>query len=159
MNMRLRYFTLLFLNVLLLLSVAGCTKKEEAEPKPTASYQINDQLVNCQVSTTHESNGGYDYLEIHLTSSPQPSSGPEVLKLYFYKLSGQPVAAYELADIVLYDSANPKGAPFDNDEAILTQAADGSFSGTFQGRRSVLVGFVNQKDYVLSAGVFSKARL
>ncbi|MBG8554183.1 hypothetical protein [Hymenobacter guriensis] len=145
---------------LLLWNAAACSSKknDEPTPAPTASYQLNGQQVTCQVRAAASTDAGYDYLEMICTTTPQPTSGAETLHVLFYKASSSPNTAYEVADIFFKNSDHPQDAPFDNDMATLEPNSDGSFSGSFSGRRTELAGTIYQKDYVLTAGTFANVR-
>jgi hypothetical protein len=151
------------LAVTLCLGIMGCSKKEE--PAPVAnigSYAFitrkassqDTRQVSCQARAVLSSDSSFDYLDITLTTTPQPASGTEFIKLSFYKHSGQPANAYEFYESTITNSEF-NGHPFINKVATLVSTSDGGFSGTFSGNFSTLVGFIYQTDYSLSSGVFT----
>lgn len=159
--MRLRSFLPhVLLTLLLLCGLAACKKKktDDPAPKPTASYQMNGQPVSCEVRSILSTDSGYDFLEVICVTTPQPAGGPETLHVLFSKESSQPAAEYELINIGLYNSANTVGRAFTPEAGSVTANNDGSFSGTFSGRRRELAGTIYQQDYVVSAGTFKNVK-
>lgn len=147
----------------LLLITFGCAKKDDpaaASATGTASYKLDNTTINCQARalTSSASSGGlaYDYLQVALTTTPQPASGAETLKLYFFKQSGQPTSAYALTDI----SLETKGSTyaFANDVTTLTSPASGVFSGTFSATASPVGGTASGPYRTITAGVFTNAQ-
>lgn len=167
--MFLRFLTRLLLSATFLLLGAGCTKKTDPQPAVgTGSYQLatyqhvdghrESRQVGGEARTVVTSDTGYDYLEVWLTTTPQPASGPETLKLHFHKPLQRPSSAYEFVEMVVYNSIWPKGRAFENEAVTLVAGPDGSFSGTFSGSTTELAGFNVQKDFNLTNGIFTNAR-
>ncbi|MGI4863058.1 MAG: hypothetical protein ACRYFZ_03990 [Janthinobacterium lividum] len=142
---------------LLLLGTLGCSKKEEeAEPIGTGSYKLDGRTINCQAQaylSTGTNAGGspYDYLEVQLTTTPQPASGPEVLHLYLGRPSVYPNSTYWLTSLELRNSANPSGMPFGRDNSTLSTGSNNRFSGTFAARN------IYYTTTLISDGVFTNA--
>jgi hypothetical protein len=136
MNLRLLATPLLATG--LLLSTLGCSKKEEAAPVTMGSYKLDGTTKSCQakayVSSATSGGLAYDYLELDLTTTPQPASGAEVLKLYYLKPSGQPTNAYILNSLEL--SVNNNLYSFGNNVSTLNSTTSGGFSGTFSATAS-----------------------
>jgi hypothetical protein len=156
--MKLRFLTTPLLATSLLLTTFGCAKKDDPAATPavgTGSYKLDNTTITCQAKalTSSASSGGlaYDYLEVDLTTTPQPASGPETLKLYFFKPGGQPANAFTLREITL----DTKGSsyPFSNDVTTLTSPSTSTFSGTFSATASGSVPY-----RTITAGVFTNAR-
>jgi hypothetical protein len=147
----------------LLLTTLGCAKKDDPAATPatgTGSYKLDNTTVTCQAKalTSSASSGGlaYDYLEVDLTTTPQPATGAETLKLYFFKPSGKPTNAFALTDITL----DTKGSTyaFANDVTTLSSPSTGTFSGTFSATASAPGGTVPGPYRTITAGVFANAR-
>jgi len=146
----------------LLFTSFGCAKKDDpaAPTTGTGSYKLDNTTINCQARalTSSASSGGlaYDYLQVALTTTPQPASGAETLKLYFVKQSGQPTNAYALTDI----SLETKGSTyaFANDVTTLTSPGSGVFSGTFSATASTFGGTASGPYRTITAGVFTNAQ-
>ena len=163
--MRLRLLTTPLLATSLLLSTLACSKKEDpaATSIGTGSYKLDGATIACQAKAYPSSatSGGltYDYLEIDLTTTPQPASGAETLKLFFFKQGGQSSNAYRLNDFALFTKGNTTSPYyFANDVTTLT-TTNGSFSGTFSARASSPVGGTAPGPYTaITAGVFTDAR-
>jgi hypothetical protein len=119
----------------LLLSTLACSKKEDAQPTASnnASYKLDGTARNCQAKAyvSSASSGGltYDYLQVELTTTPAPTSGAEVLKLYYQKPGGQPTNAYVLNSIEL--SAKGGIVSFSNNVSTLNSTSSNGYSGTF----------------------------
>jgi hypothetical protein len=136
MNLRLLATPLLATG--LLLSILGCSKKKEATPVAMGSYKLDGTTKNCQakayVSSATSGGLAYDYLEVDLTTTPQPASGTEILKLYYLKPGGQPTNAYILNSLEL--AVNNSLYSFGNDVSTLNATSSGGFSGTFSATAS-----------------------
>ena len=170
--MNYRFFHSPLLALALLAGTLGCSKQTDPAPAlvtGTSSYELTSRQVTSSLVTSRQVNGqahviasqdaGYDFLEVQLTTTPQPASGPETLKLYFSRQTGQPTTAYQLDDIVMYDHAKLQGSPFENDVATIVATSNGGFSGTFSGTLGHLTGgFINDWYYTLEKGVFTNAR-
>jgi hypothetical protein len=149
----------------LLLGTLACSKKEDpaAASVGTGSYKLDAALINCQAKAYPSSatSGGltYDYLEIDLTTTPQPANGAETLKLYFFKQGGQPSTAYRLNDIAFFTKGNTTSPYyFANDVTTLTPTSNGGFSGSFSAKASNPVGGSAGPYQAITAGVFTDAR-
>jgi hypothetical protein len=149
---------------LILLTIAGCSKKEVATPIVSAgSYNLDNQTVACkpQVSTstlTTTAGQTSDVLHVQLSTLPlQP--GGEILYLLFQKPQGQASTAYQLYAMFLLNSRYPQGVFFDNTTATLSETSSGVFSGTFSGSVASPSGTVPPPYFTLSEGVFANARL
>jgi len=136
--MNLRHLATPLLATGLLLSTLGCSKKEEAAPTAMGSYKLDGTTRSCQAKAyvSSASSGGlaYDYLEVDLTTTPQPASGTEILKLYYLKPSGQPTNAYLLSSLEL--TAKGGTYSFGNNVSTLNSTISGGFSGTFSATAS-----------------------
>lgn len=148
----------------LLLSTLGCSKKDDsvASPGGTGSYKLDGNTITCQpkayTNTTTSGGLSFDYLEIDLTTTPQPASGAETLKLYFYKQTGQPNNAYTLTDISFFTKGSMSPYYFANDVTTLSSGGN-SFSGTFSAKAINPVGSTTPGPYIaITNGVFTDAR-
>ena len=162
--MRLRLLTTPLLATSLLLSTLACSKKDDpaAAAVGTGSYKLDGSTITCQAKAYPSSatSGGltYDYLEIDLTTTPQPASGVETLKLFFFKQGGQSSNAYQLNDVALFTKGNTTSPYyFANDVTTLTPT-NGGFSGTFSAKASNPVGGNAGPYTAITAGAFSDAR-
>jgi hypothetical protein len=163
--MHLRLLTTPVLAIGLLFSTLACSKKDDpaAASVGTGSYKLDGTTITCQAKAYPSSatSGGltYDYLEIDLTTTPQPASGTETLKLFFFKQGGQPSNAYQLNDFALFTKGNTTSPYyFANDVTTLT-ATNGGFSGTFSAKASSPAGGTAPGPYTsITAGVFTDAR-
>lgn len=163
--MRLRLLTTPILATALLFGTLACSKKDDpaATSVGTGSYKLDGTTITCQAKAypSTSTSGGltYDYLEIDLTTTPQPASGAETLKLFFLKQGGQPSSAYQLNDISLFTKGNTTSPYyFANDVTTLT-TTNGSFSGTFSAKAINPVGGNAPGPYTaITAGVFTDAR-
>ncbi len=145
---------------LLLLGTLGCSKKEDAQPTAgnNASYKLDGAARNCQAKAyvSSASSGGltYDYLQVELTTTPAPTSGAEVLKLYYQKPGGQPTNAYVLNSIEL--STKGGMVSFSNNVSTLNSTSGNGYSGTFS---ATAIRSSPPPPYsTISDGVFTDAR-
>jgi hypothetical protein len=120
----------------LLLSTLSCSKKDETTPAQqpiiVASYLLGRNLVNCTASSQVMSTGlGTDYLTLTLTTTPQPATGAQRLRLVFTKNTGQPLATYSLLSMDLLQGNATYFYP--TSRATLTSSGSTSVSGTFSG--------------------------
>lgn len=150
----------------LLLSTLGCSKKDDPTTTSgnTSSYKLDGTTITCQSKAYASSatSGGLttDYLEIHLTTTPQPTSGAETLKLYYYKQSGQAASAYALIDASLFTKGGTSQYYFTNYITTISATSGGGFSGTFSAKYSSPAGGTAPGPYVaITDGVFTDARL
>jgi hypothetical protein len=81
----------------LLLSTLACSKKEDPKPAPTptAGYTLNNRDVKCNATGVHTITNNTDLLVVTLTTTPQPTSGPEVLTITFTKPTSDPIGNYQ----------------------------------------------------------------
>lgn len=82
----------------LLLALNSCSKKDAVEAKNVASYTLDGQTKNCLLTQTASTQTSFDYITLSLTTTPQPSSGPEVLELKLWRISSPPNASYDFMD-------------------------------------------------------------
>jgi len=163
MTMTLRLLATPLAATTLLLGTLGCSKKEDADPiASTASYKLDGTTITCQSKayTSSATSGGLatDYLEIHLTTVPQPASGVETLKLYYYRQTGQGASSYVLTDATLFAKGGVPQYYFATYTATLTPT-NGGFSGTFSAKNSRPVGTPPTGATVpITDGVFTDAR-
>jgi hypothetical protein len=131
--MTLRLLATPLLAATLLLSALGCSRKDDPALLNTGSYKLDGTTINCQskafISSATSGGLSYDYLEIDLTTTPQPASGVEVLKLYYQKPAGQPTNAYILNTLELSTKGSTFG--FANNVSRLNSTIGGGFAGTF----------------------------
>jgi hypothetical protein len=156
MNLRLLATPLLATG--LLLSTLGCSKKDDPTTLSTGSYKLDGTTRDCKGKAylSSASSGGlaYDYLELDLTTTPAPTTGSEVLKLYYQKPTGQPTNAYILNSIEL--STNGSLISFSNNVARLNTTMSNGYSGSFSGTADKSV---PPPPYsTLSDGVFTDVR-
>jgi hypothetical protein len=85
----------------LLVSFSACSKKGAVEVQNLASYSLDGQFRTCSLTQATSTQAEFDYLTLHLTTTPQPSTGPEVLEIKLWKLTGQPTSTYSF----LYDGS------------------------------------------------------
>jgi hypothetical protein len=162
--MKLRLLALPLLAAPLLLSTLGCSKKDDpvASSTGTASYQLDAATITCQAKTyaSTATSGGltYDYLEVDLTTTPQPTTGPELLKLFFFKEGGQPNTAYRLNDLSLLTKGSTYPYYFANQVTTITPTSSGGFSGTFTAKASSPVGGSPGPYSTITAGIFTNAQ-
>jgi hypothetical protein len=159
-----RLLTTPLLATTLLLSTLGCSKKDDpaAASVGTGSYKLDATTITCQAKAYPSSatSGGltYDYLEIDLTTTPQPASGAETLKLYFFKQGGQSSSAYQLNDIALFTKGNTTSPYYFANQVTTLTPNNGGFSGSFSGQASNPIGGVPGPYTAITAGVFTDAR-
>ncbi|MGI4863084.1 MAG: hypothetical protein ACRYFZ_04120 [Janthinobacterium lividum] len=138
--MKLRLLATPLVATTLLLSTLGCAKKEDATPTPTASgsYILDGKTINCTVKAVVQTSlagnpaQSYDVLDVELTTTPQPASGPEKLDLYFQKQTGQSPNAYQRTAIILVNPTHPQGLSYSNGATTLSEAS-GLYYGGFGG--------------------------
>lgn len=132
--MHLRLFATPLVASSLVLSILGCSKKnDDPTTLGTGSYKLDGATRKCQAKAyvSSASSGGltFDYLEVDLTTTPAPASGAEVLKLYYLKPGGQPANAYVLNDIELATQGSLFS--FATTVSTLNTTASQGYSGTF----------------------------
>lgn len=149
----------------LLLGTLGCSKKDDptVSSTGTGSYKLDGTTITCQSKayTSSATSGGLtlNYLEIDLTTTPQPTSGAETLKLFFVKQAGQSNNAYLLTDISFFTKGSSSPYYFANDVTTLSSTSGGGFSGTFSAKASSPVGSTTPGPYTaITSGVFTDAR-
>lgn len=127
----------MFAAVGLLLSTQGCIK----DPAPvfgTGSYQLNGVIKRCDVQSNVTypvvSNQPYDRLDITLSTTPEPATGPENVTLTFTKGRAQPTTTYQLTDMN-YQATSGVSATYPLSTVHL-QEAKGNYAGTFAGTSS-----------------------
>jgi hypothetical protein len=69
--------------------------------KNLASYSLDEQFRTCSITQATSTQAEFDYATLRLTTTPQPSGGPEVLEIKLWKLTGQPASTYNF----LYDGS------------------------------------------------------
>jgi hypothetical protein len=157
MNLRLLATPLLATG--LLLSTLGCSKKEEPTPDPigTGSYKLDGVLRTCEVRVFDDapkvvtsSSLYYNYMEVQLTTVPQPQNGAQDLVLYFYKKAAEPDNYYRLFYVKLYEN-NVHVASFSSDGATFSTAASG-FSCVFSAKLIPIGSYL-----AITNGVFTNA--
>jgi hypothetical protein len=85
--MKLRLLSIPLLASALLLGAPGCSKKDDPATNSggTGSYKLDGTTITCQskayLRTATSGGMSSDYLEVDLTTTPQPASGAEALKL------------------------------------------------------------------------------
>ena len=123
-----------------LLSTLGCSKQDDATPVNTGSYKLDGVLRNCKAETYSDlaTSNGYTYkrLTVYLTTTPQPASGAEALKVIFYKVASQADTSYRCSDVHLYtkgDLVFPACSfvTYPSSQPVITSAHNASISGTF----------------------------
>jgi hypothetical protein len=90
------------LALVLLAGFASCSKKDAAAARNLASYTLDGQTRNCLLTQTTSTQAELDYLILSLTTTPQPSSGPEVLEIKLRKPTGYPNSVYDF----MYDGGS-----------------------------------------------------
>lgn len=142
MNLRVLTTPLTLVTATLLLSTMGCSKKDEPAPINTGSYKLDGMLRKCTAETYSRSFtiGAYSYeeLTVYLTTTPQPASGFEALKVIYTKNAGQADTTYRCTKINFYtngESVFPAGAfdTFDSAKSPLTLTGTNEISGVFYG--------------------------
>ena len=147
------------LAVLLLTSVLGCSKKDDpASPVlNVGSYKLDGKTITCQAKASRSVYSGgvtpFDYMDIYLTTIPEPASGQQSLHLTYYRPT--PAAVYQLSTAYLFDKGSLSlTCAFNSTAATATIASDGSFSGTFAAQEDGKSG--NPAPYtVITAGSFT----
>jgi hypothetical protein len=148
----------------LLLSTLGCSKKEDAQPTAsTASYKLDGATITCQSKayTSSATSGGLttDYLQIHLTTTPEPASGTETLKLYYARQSGQGASSYVLTDATLFREGGKPKYYFATYTTTLSATSGGGFSGTFAAKNGSPAGTPpTGTNVAITDGTFTDAR-
>jgi hypothetical protein len=159
--MTLRLLTIPALTSGLLLSMLGCSKKDDptrTTPVGTGSYTYDGTLVNCQASATTTSKlykGQHQYY-LYVTLQPTPKlSASKSVRAEFVKLEGQPNTAYRLFAVTYFaDSSLVVHTLHTNNTAgTITETSSGSFTGTFAG-----TDFSNPA-HTISAGTFTDVQL
>jgi hypothetical protein len=135
------YATLLVV-ITLLVSTLSCTKKEDTPPTLptpppiTGSYKLDTRTINCQVTTANGNvaggGQGHDFVNVTLTTSPEPADGAEILQLNYSRPSSG--AAYQLYTLTFYTKGSLTATwDFSGTAGTLSTKSNGSFSGTFAG--------------------------
>ncbi|MFD1874297.1 hypothetical protein [Hymenobacter bucti] len=132
------YFRLLpsLLAPVLLVSLSACSKKDVVEVQNLASYSLDGHFRTCSLTQTTTTQAEFDYLTLRLTTTPQPSSGPEVLDIKLWKLTGQPTSTYSFlyngsADGVTYTATPLPPVGYYLTSATRTFTSTTGFSGSF----------------------------
>jgi hypothetical protein len=131
--MKIPVFTTSILAVGLLFSTSGCSKKQDPSaqsPTNIGSYQYNGNLKSCTAKATFDNSSGPSLLVIELTSSPQPATGSEALKLLFEKNKTQSASDYTLVQIQQFLGGVWTFIAYP-DSFTITSTSGGGFSGTF----------------------------
>jgi hypothetical protein len=163
--MTIRLLTIPLLATGLLLSTLGCSKKDAATPIDMGSYKLDKELKNCKAETDERSYtiGSNDYkaLTVYLTTTPQPASGAEVLKLTFVKYASLADTTYRCDGMALFTqgeqiSSSQFYAP-SYPKSPLTLTSDNRVSGAFAG--SVTNSSPSHAYGFISEGVFTNVHL
>ena len=131
--MKLRILAVLLFATELLLSTVGCSKKDDPGAKPTANtgrYLSDGRLVTCTATVDLYTNAGRNFLTVDLTTTPQPAGGKETLRLIYIKDPSEPVSAYLLAQMQLFNSG-AISVLYNAAAFTLIPTSRGGFSGTF----------------------------
>lgn len=143
MNLRVPAASRALIAATLLLSAPGCSKKDEPAPNNTGSYKLDGIQRNCSAETYGRSlvSLGYNLeeLTVYLTTTPQPASGFEALKVIFTKVAGQADTTYRCSHIYFYNNGEKRfpAGEFDTYESVkspLTITGNNEISGVFFGR-------------------------
>jgi hypothetical protein len=120
--------------IALLLSTLGCSKKNDPaaeHPAIVASYMLSGTLIKCTASSQVVTSGlGTDYLTLTLTTTPQPATGAQRLQLTFTKSTGQPLAAYQLLNLSMFQG-NTTFQGYIPDRSTFTSSSSSSVSSNF----------------------------
>lgn len=121
----------------------ACTRSNEEPPMPapSASYELDGQARTCTATQATSTSSGYDFLTINLTTTPQPTSGLEILSITLRKPAGQPTSAYEytpVGSMLLQTAGLSQPYPITHKAPLPTFTASG-ISGTFSGEVLVIV--------------------
>jgi hypothetical protein len=163
--MRLHLLTIPLLTSSLLLSTLSCSKKDDATPLDTGSYKLDGKLKNCKAETDERSFtiGSRDYkaLTVYLTTTPQPATGAEVLKLTFVKYASLADTTYRCDGMALFThgeqiSSSQFYAPTYS-KSPLTLTSSNRVSGVFAG--SVTNSSPSYAYKFISEGVFTNVHL
>lgn len=156
--MKLRLFAISLTTVTLLLSMLGCSKKDDATLiSATGSYKLDNVTKNCKVVVYIRDAASNTQLTISLSTVPEPQNGPEVVQLFYTKLPGQPNTSYSLVSttLVANNSAYVTVATsYATTRTLLTVGSNGLCRGTFGGA-SITFG----NNSVISDGVFDNVTL
>ena len=145
----------------LLLSTLACSKKA-ADPTSTGSYKLDGVLVNCQAQArtyTKQIASNVpleDYVEVDLTTTPQPASGAQVLRLVFHKQVQN--STYIFDGINFYTNGNRTSDYYLSINGGITPTS-GSFSGTFESEIIQAGGSYSGPFFHVTEGVFTNVRL
>jgi hypothetical protein len=140
--MKQHLYTTLLLATTFLVSTTGCTKKEDAPPTSppiTGSYKLDNRTITCQAVTASgnaagngQSGQGPDFVNVTLTTTPEPTDGAEILQLNYSRPN--PGAAYQLYTLYFYTKGSLTATwDFSGTSGALTPKSSGGFSGTFTG--------------------------
>lgn len=146
----------------LLLSIIGCSKKDEPAASTTGSYKLDNATMSCQATastSTVITNGiSIDYLFIDFITTPQPATGPETLRLYFVKPNVPTNNTYTLYDIGLANDINTIPYSFSVTSATITSTSSGGYSGTFAGKIINSTGGTPAPYTTITSGKFTNVR-
>lgn len=130
------------------------------------SYKLDGELKNCKAEASERSYtiGSSDYkaLTVYLTTTPQPASGAEVLKLTFVKYASLADTTYRCDGMALFTKGeqNLSSSQFNSKyypKSPLTPTSSNEFSGVFAGS---VKNSSSSYDYkFVSEGVFTNAHL
>jgi hypothetical protein len=127
-------FLSLLLATGLLFGTLSCIKEPINVPG-TGSYKFDNVERRCDaqgdISFPSRMNQVYDELSINLVTTPEPSTGPELLILTFSRPRTQPAPAYQLRSMV-YRTASGAEAVYSVHTATIQEDRD-RFTGTFSG--------------------------
>jgi hypothetical protein len=149
----------------LLLSVLGCSKKEDpvAKVENIASYMLDGQTKTCVASQIVSSQSPMDYLTIRLTTVPEPSSGPETLDIRLWKRTDGSGGDYEFMPVSGGMLLNTHNRAYQYGYFYKTAtrafASDRSISGTFEGENINSTGpGTYTVVHTITAGIFTNVK-
>ncbi len=162
--MNLRLFPTPLLAATLLLSTLGCAKKDDpATPAAgTGSYKLDGTAKSCRAAASLSAGSigsqRYDFLDLSLTTTPQPGAGAETLILHLYKVPGAAASTYQLNNLGLYTKGNSPPYTFAGTAFALTATSEGGVSGTFSAVVSAASSSIPGPYTTLAAGIFTDVR-
>lgn len=151
-----------FLLLAPVLATLGCSKKTDDPAAGTASYKLDGTAISCQAQARSYTKPATnvpaeDYLEISLTTVPQPASGAQILKLGFHKQVQN--STYVFDDISFYNTdGSRKTFYYTAINGGIAPDKGGSFSGTFSATILQAGGNSQGPFFYVSDGVFANVR-
>lgn len=144
------------LATLLLVSMLGCSKKDDPAVTPaigTGSYNLDGQIIRFQAKADTSSGPGSNYLDIKTTEVGKAPNDTHYLNLSFAKPIGTPSTTYHLVGIST--THGPRlGLLYTSTTMTLDATQKGVFSGTF----SATFSGPQLGNSTLSEGVFTNVR-